>query len=66
VNPVQLYLFRDYEPPGVKIEGIELKEGYTNVCYQIALSPFALAIDIIDKQCQSSEVKLLIKSLPCI
>jgi hypothetical protein len=46
--------FRDYEPPGVKIEGIELKEGYTSVCYSIALSPFALAIDIQDKQCQDS------------
>ncbi|CAG5098205.1 Oidioi.mRNA.OKI2018_I69.XSR.g15459.t1.cds [Oikopleura dioica] len=46
--------FRDYEPPGLTIEGIELKEGYTDVCYNIALSPFSLAIDILDKQCQSS------------
>lgn len=48
--------FRDYEPPGLTIEGIELKEGYTDVCYNIALSPYSLAIDIIDKQCQSSTV----------
>ncbi|CBY09002.1 unnamed protein product [Oikopleura dioica] len=46
--------FRDYEPPGLTIEGIELKEGYTDVCYNIALSPFSLAIDIMDKQCQNS------------
>lgn len=46
--------FRDYEPPGLTIEGIELKEGYTDVCYNIALSPYSLAIDIMDKQCQSS------------
>lgn len=51
--------FRDYEPPGLTIEGIELKEGYTDVCYNIALSPFSLAIDILDKQCQSSSVRLL-------
>ncbi|CAG5110490.1 Oidioi.mRNA.OKI2018_I69.chr2.g4889.t1.cds [Oikopleura dioica] len=46
--------FRDYEPPGLTIEGIDLKDGYSDVCYDIALSPFALAIDILDKQCQSS------------
>ena len=48
--------FRDYEPPGLTIEGIELKEGYTDVCYNIALSPYSLAIDIMDRQCQSSTV----------
>ena len=48
--------FRDYEPPGLTIEGIDLKDGYSDVCYDIALSPFALAIDILDKQCQSSSV----------
>lgn len=49
--------FRDYEPPGLTIEGIELKDGYTDVCYNIALSPFSFAIDILDKQCQSSTVR---------
>jgi len=46
--------FRDYEPPGVQIEGIKLKSGFTDLCHSIALSPFAFAIDIQDRQCQDS------------
>ena len=36
--------------------GIELNENVEQLCTQIALSPFAHAIDIQDNQCQDSTV----------
>ena len=40
--------------------GIELNENVEQLCTQIALSPFAHAIDIQDNQCQDSTVTLVL------
>ena len=42
--------------------GIELNENVEQLCTQIALSPFAHAIDIQDNQCQDSTVTLVLKT----
>jgi len=46
--------FRDWQPDGIEIDGVSLVPNATKECYRMSISPAAFAIDIQDRQCQST------------
>ena len=44
----------------MEILGIDLQPDSKEICYKTALSPFVFVIDIMERQCQSTDVSLLI------